>query len=88
MAAPDPLIAEAWLTLRPVIQRGQPTGFKIEKLTLNRPATDQPVMRLRLAIPAQAFAQFAPTATVEVPADGFEFPAPVVTVEPVGEVEP
>ncbi len=82
---PKPLVADAWLTLRPKIRGGKPVGFDIVKTTRNRPSTDQPVMRLRLAIPAAAFAQFAPTATVEVPADGFEFPAPIVTVEPVGE---
>lgn len=57
------------------------TGFKVAKATQNRSASREPVVKLRLRLPARAFAPLAPEVTIEVPEGSLSWPEPEVTIE-------
>jgi hypothetical protein len=77
---------EAWLVLEPSFsKRGGElvaTSMRITGVRKNRPeSTRDPVVKLKLRIPARAFAPLAPVVTIEVPEDLLVIPEPEVTVE-------
>ena len=75
-----------WLTLKPTFaRRGDDvvaTGMAVTGVRKNRPTgSREPVVKLRLRLPAQAFAPLAPEVTIEVPEGALSWPEPEVTVD-------
>lgn len=81
----DMLQTDVWLTLDPRWRRSgddmSASGFTVVKATKNRPEGTSPVVKLRLRLPAAAFAPLAPTVTIEVPEEGISFPEPIIEVD-------
>lgn len=80
------LETECWLVLEPSFaHRGGDvvaTSMRVTAVRRNRPdSTSAPVVKLRLRMPARAFAPLAPTVTIELPEDALVWPEPEVTVE-------
>lgn len=80
------LNATAYVTLEPSFNRstGEPTGFRLGKITVKPPQGRVPHIRLNVSIPAQVFRPLAPEVTIEVPEDALVWPEPEVTVDPEG----
>lgn len=97
MAGPRTIEATVYLALEPVFSRhvrgedGTPAveGLRISGMTKKRPGAGKPCVRLRLRLPARAFAPLAPEVTIEVDEDTMSIPEPQVTVEhPDDPLEP
>lgn len=76
--------ATVWLTLKPTFAHygDRPVnGFRVAKMTKSRPESVPLAVKLKLRLPARAFAPLAPEVTITVPEDALVWPEPEVTVE-------